>query len=101
MQFSDGRTATYIGGHDRPVGGPVIWPLSGGGGGSGGSISFHQSYWISPLPLSGVLTVVCEWPALGIPLSRREVDAQVILSAAERARSLFPAERGVLQDGRH
>ena len=28
VQFADGRTATNIGGHDRPVGGPVMWPLS-------------------------------------------------------------------------
>ena len=33
VQFGDGRTATNIGGHDRPVGGPVIVALGGGGGG--------------------------------------------------------------------
>jgi hypothetical protein len=100
VEFSDGRTATNISGHDRPVNGPVIWPLSGGGGGSGGESRFHQGYWISPLPPLGALTVVCEWPAIGIPLVRQELDAQLILSAADRARVLFPVGHHVLRDGR-
>jgi hypothetical protein len=35
---------------------------------------------------------VCEWPAAGIPLSRQELDAQMLLDAAARARALFPTE---------
>jgi hypothetical protein len=99
VQFADGRTATNIGGHDRPVEGPVMWPLRGGGRGSGGESSFHQGYWISPLPPSGPVTVVCEWPALGIPLVRHEIDAQLILDAAERARAIFPSGTAVVKDG--
>jgi hypothetical protein len=100
VQFSDGRRATSIGGHDRPLNGPVIWPLSGGGHGSGGESRFHQGYWISPLPPAGVLTVVCEWPALGIPLVSQEIDARLLFSAAERARALFPNGSHVSRDGR-
>lgn len=100
VEFSDGRTATNISGHDRPVNGPVIWSLSGGGGGNRGESRFHQGYWISPLPPLGLLTVVCEWPALGIPLLRQEIDAQLVLSAAERARTLFPKGHHVSRDGR-
>ena len=33
VQFADGRTATNIAGRDRPVGGPVMRPLRGGGHG--------------------------------------------------------------------
>jgi hypothetical protein len=100
VQFADGRTATNIGGHDRPVGGPVLWPLTGGGSGRAGESRFHQGYWISPLPPSGTVAVVCEWPAVDIPLSRQEVDAQSVLDAADRAREMFPVENRVLRDGR-
>jgi hypothetical protein len=98
--FSDGRMATNIAGHDRPVNGPVISSLSGSGGGNGRESRFRQGYWISPLPPSGVLTVVCEWPALDIPLLRQEFDPQLIFNAAERARALFPAGHHVPRDGR-
>lgn len=96
VQFADGRAATNIPGHDRPVAGPVMLSLEGGGHGSSGGgrgveSSFYQGYWISPLPPpAGSMAVVCEWPAGGIPLARREIDAQMILDAAERARGMFP-----------
>jgi hypothetical protein len=75
VQFADGRTATSIGGHDRPVGGPAMWPLAGGGQGRGGrggagESRFHQGYWISPLPPPGPVGFVCEWPAVQIPVVR-------------------------------
>jgi hypothetical protein len=34
-------------------------------------------------------TFICEWPAAGIPLTRHEIDAQLILDAAERARPIY------------
>lgn len=100
VQFADGRTATNVGGHDRPVGGPVMWPLRGGGRGGGGESRFHQGYWISPLPPTGPVGVVCEWPAVAIPVVRQEVDAQLILDAADKARALFGDGQHVLRDGR-
>ena len=42
VQFADGRTAANIGGHDRPVGGRVMWPLRGGGRGGGEECRFQQ-----------------------------------------------------------
>jgi hypothetical protein len=98
VQFADGRIATNIGGHDRPVKGPVMWPLTGGGRGGGRESYFDQGYWISPFPASGLVSVVCEWPAVGIPLVRYEIDAQLILDAAERARTMFPSGK-VVRDG--
>jgi hypothetical protein len=89
VRFAEGRTATNIIGRDSPVEGPIMWALGGGGRGGGGESSFHQGYWISPLPPPGPVTIACEWPALGIPLVRHEIDAQLILDAAERARTLF------------
>ena len=87
VQFADGRTATNIGGHDRPVGGPGMWPLRGGGGGGGGESRFHQGYWISPLPPPGPVNLVCEWPAVEIPVMRQEIDAQLIRDAARQGAS--------------
>src|SRR5205085_6825429 len=51
------------------------------------------------LPPSGQLSVVCEWPAAGIPLVRHSVDAQLILDAAERARTIFPGGNSVASGG--
>lgn len=76
-----------------------MWPLSGGGSGSGGTSRFHQGYWISPLPPLGPVTVVAEWPALFIPLVRHELDAQLILDAADRAQTLFSGGKLVTKDG--
>jgi hypothetical protein len=106
LQLSDGRAASSIGGYDRPVDGPVMSSLSGGVSGRGGErdgdgeTRFRQGYWISPLPPSGALTVLCEWPDLGIPLTRAEVDTRLILEAADRAQSLFPNGPSVFRDGR-
>ena len=93
VQFSDGRKATNTGGFPHrppdfeiPPQGPVMH--SGGGG--GGDRHWHQSQWVWPLPPRGPLAFVCQWPAAGIPLTRRELDAQLILDAATRAQAVFP-----------
>jgi hypothetical protein len=74
---------------DEPPDGPVMRFASSGGGGG----QWHQSEWVWPLPPRGPIAFVCEWPAAGIPLTRREIDAQLILDAAARARIIFPEER--------
>lgn len=99
VQFADGRSAKNIGGHDHPVGGPVMDALRGGGHGGAGESCFHQGYWISPLPPSGPVLILCEWPAVDISLACREIDAQVILDAARSARAMFGDGRRVLKDG--
>jgi hypothetical protein len=100
VQFADGRTATNIGGHDRPVGGPVMWPLRGGGRRGGGESRFRQGYWVSPLPPPGPVGFVCEWPTVEIPVAREQIDAQLIRDAAEQARAMFGDGHHVLRDGR-
>jgi len=42
-------------------------------------------YSVSPLPGSGPMWIVCEWPRLSIPISGAEIDAAVVRDAAERA----------------
>ncbi len=98
VQFADGRRATNIGGHDRPVKGPIMWPLTGGARGGGPETSVHQRYWISPLPPAGPVSVVCEWPAVGLALVRHEIDASLILAAAGRARAIFPSGTTAVRD---
>ena len=101
VQFADGRTATNIGGHDRPVGGPSHCCLGWWWGRRRQRRErFRQGYWISPLPPPGPVGLVCEWPAVEIPVVRQEIDAQLILDAAERARAMFGDGHHVLRDGR-
>jgi hypothetical protein len=92
IEFSDGRKATNVGGRGPAGSGepsePVLWGMGGGGGGG----RWQQDFWVWPLPPTGPLSFVCEWPAAGIPLTRRSVDAQMLLDAAARARAVFPNE---------
>jgi hypothetical protein len=106
VQFSDGRKATNIGGSppappevETPPEAPVM--MNGGDGGGGhwwmpGLTAFpdprrrHQTEWVWPLPPPGPVAFVCQWPAVGIPLSRQEIDAQLILDASARAQVAFP-----------
>jgi hypothetical protein len=94
VEFSDGRKATNTSGHpafmdrDGEPAGPILMPGSGGGGRG----SWRLSLWIWPLPPRGPLAFVCEWPEAEVPLTRREVDAEIVLEAAQRSQRLF-AER--------
>jgi hypothetical protein len=91
VQFSDGSKATNAGGfHHDP--GPPSGPIMHSGGGGGGGGSWRQTQWVWPLPPPGTLTLVCEWPAMAIPVTRSEVDAQLILDAATHAQVIFLEE---------
>ena len=91
IEFSDGRKATNVGGSwpgtEEPQD-PVLWGMGGGGGGG----RWRQDFWVWPLPPTGPVGFVCEWPAAGLALTRQEVDAKTFLHAAARARSVFPDE---------
>ena len=69
--------------------------LDGGGGGGGGG-NWETEYWVWPLPPPGPFAFVCEWPAKGIPLTRKEIDAQAMRDAAAQAETLWedPTSRG-------
>jgi hypothetical protein len=64
---------------------PVLVPRGGGGG----MRHWSESLWLWPLPPEGRLSFVCEWPALGIALTRADVDAAPIRDAAARSRTLW------------
>jgi hypothetical protein len=91
IEFSDGRKATNVSGRGHGPGEPIDPVLSGMGGGGGGG-RWRQDFWVWPLPPSGPLAFVCEWPAAEIPLTRHELDTEIVLDAAGRARRLFPDE---------
>jgi hypothetical protein len=65
--------------------GPVLLEQRAGGGGH----RWSQSLWLWPLPPKGPLSFVCEWPALGIALSRAEIDAALLHEAAARSRTVW------------
>ena len=61
-------------------------------GGSGGDREWRQSFWFWPLPSPGPFHLVCEWPALKVPLTRHLIDSEQILEAAARAKELYPSD---------
>lgn len=93
VQLADGSKATVFDGHrwfrtvDRPEG-PVLIQR----GGSGGLHSWELAFWVWPLPPSGPVAFVCEWPSEGISLTRAEIDAGLILGAVQHASILWPDE---------
>jgi hypothetical protein len=91
VQFSNGAKATNVGaapgfaGRDETPQAPVLHP-QGGGGGPG---SWRLGYWVWPLPPAGTFAFVCEWTAASIPLTRHDIDAQLVLEASARAQEIF------------
>ncbi len=91
LQFSDGRKAI----NGRPRGdsepaGPILQPRGGGGT----SHSQLLRWWAWPLPPSGPLEFICQWPIYGIGETRVGIDAQLILDAARRSVQLWPEDEG-------
>ena len=44
--------------------------------------TIRASYWIEPLPPSGILTLACEWPIFGIALNTCSTETSPIVAAA-------------------
>ena len=90
LQFSDGRTVIGKRPHanSEPTG-PFLRPAGGGG-------SSHYSqlrWWAWPLPPSGPLEFICQWPTLGISETRVGIDAELILSAARLSVQIWPEDQ--------
>lgn len=92
IQFAEGSKVTNTRGlhHHRHAPEQPVMFVGGGGGGGGGH--WRQSQWVWPLPPPGPMTFACEWPAMDIPLTFYELDAQPILDAAGRAQIIFSDE---------
>ena len=83
LEFADGSTVTSldvaaINESKRPKG-----PILVGGGGGGGDGRYDIRYWVWPLPASGSMAFVCDWPAKGLLLTRYSIDTEPIRSAAK------------------
>jgi hypothetical protein len=101
VQFADGRKVTNLDRYpfvpeDLPPDQPVL--VEAGVGGEGGRLG-RGAIWalelaVQPLPPPGPLAFVCAWPARGIPETRVEIDAGLILAAAAAAVPSFAAEAG-------
>lgn len=93
IQFADGGKATAVRddgpifGPGRPDG-PVLMTRGGGGDGR----TWHEDYWLWPLPPPGPLAFVCEWPAYGIGLTRVEIEAEQVREAAANALAIWPED---------
>jgi hypothetical protein len=45
----------------------------------------RPSFWVTPLPPLGALTISCTWAAAGIPATQHTLDAQDILDAVHQS----------------
>lgn len=98
FEFADGRRVTNLdmdarsnrmfhrGQADPATDSPVL--LSCGGG--GGDRSWDMDYWLWPLPPPGRFRIVCQWVDQGITQTVQDLDAQLLLEAADRARPIWP-----------
>ncbi|HWV50434.1 MAG TPA: hypothetical protein VN035_13345 [Microbacterium sp.] len=68
----------------------VLSRHGGSGGGSNGYFSGSDSLWLWPLPPSGPIEFVLQWPALGIGEARTILDGSELAACAPRATSLWP-----------
>jgi len=90
LQLSDGRMV--ISGRPSASSEPAepFLRLTGGGGSS----HYNQlRWWAWPLPPSGPLEFICQWPTLGISETRVGIDAEAILSAARRSVQIWPEDQ--------
>jgi hypothetical protein len=92
--FADGRKATNLERRwdleDGPPPDPPALRLTRWEGYD--RLSQEVDVWVWGLPPPGPLAFVCEWPARGIPESRVEIDAGLVLEAAARAVPIWPEE---------
>lgn len=90
VEFSDGRRCSNVGLRlmDAAEDEPTLWPGGGGSGGRGGRISLF----LSPLPPTGELRMICAWPSQGIEDSAVLLPTNQILEAAGRVTELWAWE---------
>lgn len=93
LAWPDGGRATNIDhwGRTRPDADAPVHGLEPKGGG-GSDREHSQVVWAWPLPGTGDLRVVVEWPAFGIDETTVPIDGGMLGEAARRARPVWPED---------
>ena len=93
IAWPDGGRATNLDGLGPPWPDATV-PTHGleAHGGGGSDREWKQEYWLWPLPETGELSIVVEWPAFGIEETATKVDSALIIEAAVRARAVWPED---------
>ena len=47
----------------------------------------EAAYWLTPLPIEGLLSLVCAWPEIGLPVTRTDI---ILPDLAVRAAEAVP-----------
>jgi hypothetical protein len=87
LELADGTRVDNVG--EPGWGGDVVFTQ---GGGTGSEYSVDHSWWLSPLPPAGPLTVVVRCPDLGLTETSTVLDGTAIRAAADRVVALWPWE---------
>ncbi|MFJ3393230.1 hypothetical protein [Leifsonia aquatica] len=67
----------------------TLFPTNGSGGGTGHYYRYEDDMWLWPLPPTGPLQIVAQWPDEGVPEARVELDSAPLLDLAESVRPLW------------
>jgi hypothetical protein len=93
--FADGRKATNLtqrhGFDEGPAPDPPTLRLVRWEGYD--LLAWEVDMWVYGLPTPGPLAFVVEWPARGIPETRAEIDASLVLEAAAQAMPIWPGQQ--------
>jgi hypothetical protein len=64
------------------------------GSGTEDRYQLEASYWVTPLPREGLLTLVCAWPEIGLPETLTDVILPDLAARAAETRGLWDAANG-------
>lgn len=94
IELADGRRVTNVDPWPDPADPRELpdRPVLFGGGGGGDDRAVDRHYWLWPLPPPGPLTVVLQWPMLGIEQTTTRLDADEIIAAAARSQPVWPPD---------
>ena len=92
VKLADGKKVTTVGGGPPPVELDADAYTLARAGGNGSLLSASVSFFLTPAPPPGSVTVVLAWPAFGIAESTMVLAADSIAAAAGRVVRLWPEQ---------
>jgi hypothetical protein len=90
VEYPDGQTASNVSQDALLEHSVTERPSLSQGGGGGGGRSYEMSYWLTPLPPPGDLTIVVAWPSRGLPEARTVLPSEVLAQASVNVTVLWP-----------